>query len=113
MRERRIFLNITHVPRIWGVPYPKVFTTVGLLVFSTVVGNALSGGSGTAVKMLVVLAAVVLSGSLHVFFILMERVDVLEQELPFVKDQLNSQNSSLQTVRLLPNAPYSKGKKKR
>jgi len=114
MRERRIFLNITHVPKIWGVPYPKVFATVGLLIFTTVVGNALSSGSGTLVKVLIVLAAVILSGALHVFFIMTERVDLLEQDVPFIKNHLNSQSSSLQTVKLLPTAPNSKkGRKKK
>ena len=113
MRERRIFLNIDHVPKIWGVPYPKVFATVGLLIFATVAGNALSGGAGTLIKFLVVVGAVMLSVGLHVFFILMERNDALEKDLSFIKDEQNSQDSSLQTVRLLPNAPTNKGKNKK
>jgi len=111
MRERRIFLNITHVPKIWGVPYPKVFITVGLLIFSTVGGNALSGGTGTMVKILVVAGSVFLAAALHGFFMYMERVDVLERELTFIKNELNSQNSSLQTVKLLPKASAVRGKK--
>ena len=102
MRERKIFLNISHVPKIWGVPYPKVFMTVGLLILSTVGGNALSSGAGTMVKMIVVAFSVLLAGSLHVFFLLAERRDLLDQDVNFVKDELNSQSSSLQTVRLVP-----------
>jgi len=113
MRERRIFLNITHVPRIWGVPYPKVFITVGLLIFTTVGGNAISGGAGTMVKMLVVAGSVLLAASLHVLFMYMERFDVLEQDVPFVKDELNSQDSSLQTVTLLLKAPAGQRKSKK
>ena len=111
MRERRIFLNIAHVPKIWGVPYPKVFITVGLLIFSTVGGNALSGGAGTIIKILVVAGSVLLAASLHVFFMLAERVDVLEQEISFIKNEHNSQDSSLQTVKLMPKAPSGQGKK--
>ena len=113
MRERRIFLNITHVPKIWGVPYPKVFITVGLLIFLTVGGNAMSGGTGTIVKIMIVAGSVLLAAALHIYFMLRERVDVLEQDVPFIKNELNSQDSSLQTVRLLPKAPASKRKSKK
>jgi len=101
MMERRIFLNITHVPKIWGVPYPKLFITIGLLIFSTVAGNAISGGAGTMVKMFIVALSVLLAASLHAVFMFMERFDGLEQEIWFVKDEQNSQSSSLQTARLL------------
>ena len=111
MRERRIFLNIAHVPKIWGVPYPKVFITVGLLIFSTVIGNALSGGTGMLVKMMVLAGAVLLAASLHVLFIYMERTDEFEQDVPFIKDELNSQDCSLQTVRLIQKKQTVTGKK--
>jgi hypothetical protein len=113
MRERKVFTNIDHVPQIWGVPYPKVFISVGLLIFSTVAGNALLGGTGTAVKMLVVAASALLSGSLHVFFMLMERIDIMEKEVSFVKNELNSQDSSLQHVTILPGSRKKHGKKKK
>ena len=113
MRELCIFLNVGHVPKIWGVPYPKALATVGLLIFTTVAGNALSGGAGTIVKVFAVIVAVMLAGGLHVFFILMERNDASEKDLPFIKDEQNSQDSSRQTVKLLATAPRNKGKIKK
>ena len=113
MRERRIFLNIAHVPKIWGVPYPKVFITVGLLIFSTVGGNALSGGAGTMIKIMVAAGSVLLAAALHIYFMLTERVDKSEQELSFIKNEHNSQSSSLQRVKLLPKAPTGQGKSKK
>ena len=100
MTERRIFKNICHVPKIWGVPYPKVFASVGLLLFCTVGGNILAGASSALGKVLVVVGSVLISFSLHVLFLLMERVDVLERDLPFIKNEQNSQSISLQRVSL-------------
>jgi hypothetical protein len=111
MTERRIFKNICHVPKIWGVPYPKVFASVGLLLFCTVGGNVLAGGSSTIGKVLVIVGSVLISASLHCVFLLMERVDVLERELTFIKNEQNSQSISLQSVNLKATAPHpGKGK---
>jgi len=109
MTERRIFKNICHVPKIWGVPYPKVFISVGLLLFSTVAGNALASGSSTMGKALVIVVSVLLSATLHCVFLMMERVDVLERDLPFIKNELSSQSISLQRVNLQATTP-GKGK---
>jgi len=105
MTERRIFKNICHVPKIWGVPYPKVFASVGLLLFCTVLGNALASGSSTTGKVLAIVGSVLISASLHCVFLLMERADVLERDLPFIKNEQNSQSISLQEVNLQATVP--------
>ena len=63
------------------------------------------------IKLLVIVGSILLAASLHVFFMLRERVDVLEQDIPFVKNELNSQDCSLQTVRLIPTKQTGNGKK--
>ena len=109
MTERRIFKNICHVPKIWGVPYPKVFASMGLLLFCTVGGNAIAGTSSAMGKVMAVVGSVLIAFSLHCVFLLMERVDVLERDLAFIKNEQNSQSISLQRVSLEATAP-GKGK---
>ena len=38
MKETLIFRNIQHIPRIWGVTYPKLFATLGSGLFITSLG---------------------------------------------------------------------------
>ena len=48
MKETPIFRNIQHVPRIWGVTYPKAFGSLGVgLLFTTVAFASAGRASAT------------------------------------------------------------------
>ena len=58
MKETPIFRNIQHIPRIWGVTYPKLFATLGGGLFITTLGFFLTSGATAVVKVAMIVAGV-------------------------------------------------------
>ena len=50
MKETPIFRNIQHVPRIWGVTYPKAFGSLGVGLLFTTVAFASAGRASATQK---------------------------------------------------------------
>jgi hypothetical protein len=102
VKETTIFRNIQHVPRVWGVTYPKLFATLGGGLLATTLGFVLTPGATAIVKVMMIGLGVVatLVGYGVCFWI--DNTDRLESDsASFVKEELNSQSLSLQRLRIL------------
>ena len=100
MTERAIFRNIQHVPKVWGVTYSRLFAALGGGLLLTTVGFALSGGSSAFGKIAVIGLGVVITCSFYGICFWMERNDTLDRDLPFLKNTLNVQSMSQQTIQI-------------
>src|SRR5881409_3223894 len=101
MKETPIFRNIQHVPRVWGVTYPKLFATLGGGLLATTMGFVLTPGATAVVKVLVIGLGVVATALGHGVCFLMDNTDRLESDsASFLKRELSSQSLSAQSVRI-------------
>src|SRR5213593_1448922 len=99
MKETPIFRNIQHIPRVWGVTYPKLFATLGGGLLATTLAFALTPGATVVVKLILIGlgVAVTLLGYGVCFWI--DNTDGLETDsASFVKGELSSQSLSLQKL---------------
>ncbi len=99
MRETPIFRNIQHVPRIWGVTYPKLFASLagGLLV--TTLGFFTASGRTAIVKITVIGVGALATLLFYAASLWIDQGDPLEGlSTPFLKDEANSQSLSLQRL---------------
>jgi hypothetical protein len=102
MKETLIFRNIQHIPRIWGVTYPKLFATLGSGLFITSLGFFLTSEATAVVKVAMILAGTVATLLFYAVCFWMDNTEILERDsAPFLKTDLNSQSLSLQRVRFL------------
>ena len=100
MTERAIFRNIMHVPKVWGVTYPKLFGTIGFGLLTTTAGFALGSGASALGKISIICLGIALTASLYGFCFWQESRDALDRDLPFVKNAMNSQSMSQQRIRI-------------
>ena len=100
MTERAIFRNIQHVPKVWGVTYSRLFAALGGGLLLTTVGFALSGGSSAFGKIAIIGLGIVITLSFYGICFWMERNDALDRDLPFLKNTLNVQSMSQQTIQI-------------
>jgi len=100
MTERAIFRNIQHVPKVWGVTYPKLFAAIGFGLLITTAGFAVSAGASAFMKVFIIGLGAVLTLSFHGVCFWMERQDALERDLPFLKNEMNAQSMSLQMIHI-------------
>jgi hypothetical protein len=100
MRERPIFRNIQHVPKVWGVTYLKLFATLGSGLLATTLGFSLTSGSTAVVKVMMIGLGVVTTLLIYGFCFWIDNTDHLEKDSsPFLKGEMNSQSLSLQRLR--------------
>ena len=99
MKETPIFRNIQHVPRIWGVTYPKLFGSLaGGLLVTTLCFILVSGWTAIAKVAVIGLGAVV-TLLLYAISLWIDEGDPLERHsTPFLKGEANSQSLSLQRL---------------
>lgn len=101
MKETSIFRNIQHVPRVWGVTYPKLFATLGFGLLATTLGFVLTPGATAVVKVMMIILGVITTVLGYGFCFWMDNTDRLEIDSAcFLKSELNSQSLSLQRVRI-------------
>src|SRR5438046_8603455 len=101
MKETPIFRNIQHVPRVWGVTYPKLFATLGAGLLATTMGFVLTPGVTAVVKVLVIGLGVAATALGYGICFLMDNTDRLESDsASFLKRELNSQSLSTQRLRV-------------
>jgi hypothetical protein len=100
MIERTIFRNIQHIPRVWGVTYPKLFASIGVGLLTTTAGFALSAGASALSKVFIIALGAVLTLSFHGVCLWMERQDALDRDLTFLKSAMNAQSMSLQMIHI-------------
>jgi uncharacterized protein (DUF697 family) len=102
MKETPIFRNIQHIPRIWGVTYPKLFASLGAGLLVTTLGFFLSSEGTALVKVMVIGLGAVTTLSLYAACLWVDSTDQLERDAAgFLKDEMNSQCLSLQRVQFL------------
>jgi len=100
MTERRIFRNVQHVPKIWGVSYIKAFAALGVGLLITTAGFMVSGGHGIALRIAMLVLGAVITAALYGFCFWLERQDALDKDSStFVKNKLNSQSLLNQRIR--------------
>ncbi len=101
MKETPIFRNIQHVPRVWGVTYPKLFATLGGGLLATTLGFVLTPGATAVVKLMVIGLGVAATLLGYGVCFLMDNTDRLESDsASFLKRELNSQSLSTQRLRV-------------
>src|SRR5438034_9319244 len=99
MKETPIFRNIQHVPRVWGVTYPKLFATLGGGLLATTLGFVMTPGATAVVKVLVIGLGVAATLLGYGVCFLMDNTDRLESDsASFLKAELSSQSLSLQKL---------------
>ncbi len=102
MKERPIFRNIQHVPKVWGVTYLKLFATLGSGLLATTLGFFLTSGTAAIVKVMMIGLGVVTTLVIYGFCFWIDNTDHLEKDSsPFLKGEMNSQSLSLQRLRFL------------
>ncbi len=102
MRERPIFRNIQHVPKVWGVTYLKLFATLGSGLLATTLGFSLTSGATAIVKVMVIGLGVAITLLIYGFCFWIDNTDHLERDSSaFIKREMNSQSLSLQRIRFL------------
>src|SRR5438046_10439549 len=101
MKETAIFRNIQHVPRVWGVTYPKLFATLGGGLLATTLGFVMTPGATAIVKLMVIALGVAATALAYGVCLLMANTDRLESDsASFLKRELNSQSLAGQRPRL-------------
>ena len=96
--ERPIFRNIQHVPKVWGVTYPKLFATLGCGLLITTGGFALANSS--AGKIAVIITGVVVTLAVHGVCFWLEKNDALDHDLLFLRNEMSSQSLSHQRIQI-------------
>ncbi len=102
MRETPIFRNIQHVPRIWGVTYPKLFASLGGGLLITTLGFFFVSEGTAIVKVMVIGLGSAATLLLYLTSLWVDHCDPLEHNCAsFLKDEANSQSLSSQRVLFL------------
>ncbi len=99
MKETPIFRNIQHIPRIWGITYPKLFASLagGLLV--TTLGFFFVSDGTAIIKVVVIGLGAVATLLLYAVSLWVDHTDILElHAASFLRDEMNSQSLSLQRL---------------
>jgi hypothetical protein len=96
MKEQRIHRNITHVPKVWGVTYSKLFLTLGGGLLITALGFSMASGAGTIVKIGIICLGGLITVALHGICWWYENQAGIIRDAPFLKKSANSQSVSLQ-----------------
>ena len=99
VKETPIFRNIQHVPRVWGVTYPKLFATLGGGLLATTLGFVMTPGATAVVKVMVIGLGVAATLLGYGVCFLVDNTDRLESDsASFLKRELNSQSLSAQRL---------------
>ena len=99
MKEKDIFRNIQHIPKVWGITYIKLFATLGVGLLFTTVGFSLTSGANTVVKVMVIGLGIAVTGIIFAICFWLDNTDHLEKDSAcFLKASLNSQSLSLQRI---------------
>ncbi len=99
MKETPIFRNIQHIPRIWGVTYPKLFASLGGGLLVTTLGFLLASTGTVIVKVSLIVGGIFTTIIFYGLCFLVDNSDRLEGDsASFIKPELNSQSLSLQQV---------------
>lgn len=101
MKETPIFRNIQHIPRIWGVTYPKLFASLGGGLLVTTLGFFFVSEGTAIVKVMVIGLGFAATLLLYLICLWIDQCDPLEHHCTaFLKDEANSQSLSSQRILL-------------
>ncbi len=99
MKETPIFRNIQHIPRIWGVAYPKLFASLGGGLLITTLGFFFVSEETAVVKVMVIGLGSAATLLLYLISLWIDHCDPLEHHCtPFLKNEANSQSLSSQLI---------------
>ena len=99
MKEIPIFRNIQHIPRIWGVTYPKLFASLGGGLLVTTLGFFFVSEATAIVKVLVIGLGAAATLLLYLIALWIDHTDGLERNTAsFLRNEVNSQSLSLQRI---------------
>ncbi len=99
MKERPIFRNIQHVPKVWGVTYLKLFVTLAAGLLVTTLGFSIASGTSAVTKILVIVLGALFTLALYGVCFWIDNTDHLERESAcFLRHEMNSQSLSLQMI---------------
>jgi hypothetical protein len=102
MKETPIFRNIQHVPRIWGVTYPKAFGSLGIGLLFTTVAFASADRASSSQKIGVLVVGIFITAGLYVLSLWLDGLDPLDlNRTAFLRQEFNSQSMSLQRLAFL------------
>jgi len=102
MKETPIYRNIQHVPRIWGVSYPKLFASLSGGLLATTLGFYFASQGTALVKVIVIGLGAATTLLLYGICFWVDNTDLLERDsAAFLKDEMNSQSLSLQRLLFL------------
>ncbi len=102
MKETPIFRNIQHIPRIWGVTYPKLFASLGGGLLVTTLGFLLSSTGTVVLKVALIVFGIFTTVIFYGVCFLVDNSDRLERDsAPFIKAELNSQSLSPQRISIV------------
>ena len=101
MKETTIFRNIQHVPRIWGVTYVKLFASLGVGLLVTTISFAVACHASAIQKVSFIGFGVGVTVVLYVLSFWLDNRDPLGSDLPFFRNEFNSQSLSLQRVAIV------------
>jgi hypothetical protein len=102
MKETPIFRNIQHVPRIWGVTYPKLFGSLSAGLLATTLGFYFASAGPALQKVIVIGLGAAATLMFYGICFWVDNTDLLERDSArFLRSELNSQSLSLQRVSFL------------
>lgn len=102
MKETPIFRNIQHVPRIWGITYPKLFACLAGGLLATTIGFYFTSYQAAVVKVIVIGLGAAITLLLYGICFWVDNTDLLERDAAsFLREEVNSQSLSLQRVLFL------------
>jgi len=100
MIERPVFRNIQHVPKVWGVTYPKLFATLGSGLIATTLGFSVTPGAAAVTKVAMLVLGAMATLLIYAICVWIDNTDSLERDsCGFLKKEMNSQSLSLQHLR--------------
>lgn len=100
MRERDIFRNIQHIPKVWGITYIHLFLSLGIGFLFITLGFVFVSKAGVIAKVGTIIVGIVLSGISYGFWWWRDNIDGLATDsAPWMKCVLNSQSLSSQQIK--------------
>jgi hypothetical protein len=102
MKETPIFRNIQHVPKIWGVTYPKAFGSLGVGLLFTTVAFASADRASATQKIGLLVMGIFITAGLYTLSLWLDSLDPLDlNTTAFLRQEFNSQSMSLQRLAFL------------
>lgn len=101
MSERKFSRNVEHVPKIWGVPYFKVFIVIGIGLLLTTVAFVATSNSGWIGRIGALTVGILSTCVLYGGCVFMERRGQAARRAAFIRNDWKSLSCSRQRVKYI------------